>query len=43
MIPGNRHDAIQPHNATAICDMHGANSCRNKSGLEDKGETGTFT
>lgn len=42
MIPGNRHDAIQKREATEKGDVHGANSCRNKSGLEDKGDIGTF-
>ncbi|EJL47801.1 hypothetical protein PMI08_00156 [Brevibacillus sp. CF112] len=39
MIPGNRHDAISTRAAIeAKSDVHGANSCRNKSGLEDKGD-----
>jgi len=43
MIPGNRHDALQTLAATEVSgDVHGANSCRNKSGLEDKGDKDTF-
>lgn len=39
MIPGNRHDAISTQSAAETkSDVHGANSCRNKSGLEDKGD-----
>ncbi|CAJ1001366.1 hypothetical protein QO009_001667 [Brevibacillus aydinogluensis] len=39
MKPGNRHDAVRAILATDVQRMHGANSCRNKSILEDKGET----
>lgn len=43
MIPGNRHDALQTLPATDVSgDVHGANSCRNKSSLEDKGDKSTF-
>lgn len=43
MIPGNRHDAFQARAATEMTsDVHGANSCRNKSSLEDKGDKSTF-
>lgn len=39
MIPGNRHDAMLTRTAMkTTSDVHGANSCRNKSGLEDKGD-----